>query len=330
MDESFWTHLLRAICARENLEFDTLQPISGGQVNQVYQVNQQHILRIGTRANASERMGAETSLLRRLAGLLPVARIDAFGEIEGHPYQIQERVPGQKLYVQWEQLSAGEQEQIVLELARCRQVLSGLSFPDFGPVSEPAGRRPDWEDYFSHRFQAILAEIETLGIRVTPGFLQMSRDYFETHRAVLKDGPAVLVHGDLNLGNVLVHQGHISALVDFEFAVQAPPDYELHILEAFCLYPNDYAEEDPAIQRAYTSADFGGVFKLLQKLDPGLFKIPHLRERVNLYHLVGTWQSYLEWRKQQRGQIPYSQLAAQGFYQARIANFTSNHNASMF
>ena len=40
-------------------------------------------------------------------------------------------------------------------------------------------------------------------------------------------GRDVLLHGDFYLGNVLVRDGQVSALIDFEFARLGPPDLEL-------------------------------------------------------------------------------------------------------
>jgi hypothetical protein len=37
--------------------------------------------------------------------------------------------------------------------------------------------------------------------------------------------------------------GKISAILDFEYAMQAPKTMSL-VMEEFCLYPNDYAEEE--------------------------------------------------------------------------------------
>lgn len=41
------------------------------------------------------------------------------------------------------------------------------------------------------------------------------------------DDGEVLLHGDFYLGNALAHDGHVSALIDFEFSLLGPPDLEL-------------------------------------------------------------------------------------------------------
>lgn len=321
---------VRAVCQRERIAVETMQPLTGGLVNQVILVNDRYVVRLGSREDAFERLRCETELLQQLAGQVPVPQILAFGQQDERVYQIQQYVRGQKLYLIWDQLSSAAQERLAAEFAGYRRVLGTARFADFGLISEPKRRCASWEAYFGAKLQRTLEEINDLRIHIAPGFLELAQEYFEANRHTLASEISTLVHGDLWLGNVLVDQERITALIDFEFALHAPPDYELHILEAFCLYPNDYAEEDPAVSRTYTAADFVGFFRLVHQYDPALFETPHLRERVNLYHLQATLSSYLEWRKQERDRIPYSQPAAKGFYTARIANFTSNHAVHLF
>jgi len=92
-------HLIRAICQKEGLRPGVIQPLQGGQVNQVYRIDHDYVLRIGEREGAFQRLKSETGLLQSLAGELPVPEIVAFGEQEDKAYQIQKFVPGQKLHI---------------------------------------------------------------------------------------------------------------------------------------------------------------------------------------------------------------------------------------
>ncbi len=89
-------------------------------------------------------------------------------------------------------------------------------------------------------------------------------------------------------------------------------------MEAFCLYPNDWAEE---INEVYCTADFASFIPLLRRHYPALFEIAHLRTRVNLYQLASALSSYLAWRKDNLSTIPPERMAAKEFYMARITNF---------
>lgn len=318
--------VVRSICNQEKIAVETLRPLSGGQINQVFLVNDQYVIRIGARQDAYLRLQRETSLLQRLAGSLPVPHVYAFGEHDGQVYQIQQYVSGAKLYQVWGQLAPAQQDQIVSELAGYRKTLASLRFPDFGLYYE-AMHHVNWADFITTKFQKTLAEIAALNLRMAPGFLDLAAEYFAMHQTSLAGGAPCLVHGDLWLGNILVEQGHITALLDFEFALQAPQDYELLKIEDFSLYPNDYAEEG---DENFCAADFAGFCQLLRKHDAALFETPRLRERLNLYHLEAALSDHLEWRKANLTTIPPEMMAAKTFYMARITNFIFDHGAHLF
>ena len=319
--------LARAICRKEGLDPATLQPLPGGQVNHVFRVGDGYVLRIGAREDAHQRLRQETALLQRLAGQVPVPRVYATGEHDGAPYQIQHYVTGQKLHAAWKDLTPAAQERVAAQLAGTLQVLHRESPSAFGAPFADAPRHPTWAGYLTARFHKSLAEIQALGIAMAPGFVEMAADYFQAHAAALDGGAPTLVHGDLWLGNILVEGERITAILDFEYALHAPADYELNKIEDFCLYPNDYAEEE---NEDYTSADFAGFATLLRRHDPALFAVPRLRERLNLYHLDSALADYLAWRKDNLAAIPPERMAAKNFYMARITNFIFDHGARIF
>lgn len=319
--------LIQAICRKENIPCERVEPLTGGQVNQVFRVNDAVIVRVGARADAFARLEHETALLRRFSGLIPVPEVLAFGQHEGQVYQIQRALPGKKLYLLWKNLRPNAQEVIAANLADALKVLHSVSAPQFGLARPDAPRFNAWAEFLTAKFRQTLEEVNALKIAMAPGFVEQAAEYFELHRHVLEGGTPTLLHGDLTLVNLLAEGGRLSALLDFEYAVYAPIDYELWTLEAFCLYPNDWAEEDHEV---YSTADFAGIFPLLRRHYPALFEVPHLRERVNLYHLDAALGSYLSWRKDNLDTIPPERMAAKEFYMARITNFTFRHGARMF
>ena len=332
--------LVAAICRKEGLGMGDVQVLSGGQVNRVYLLDGTTVLRIGGRADAAARLKQESALLSSLAGDMPVPRVLAWGELDGQAYQVQTRLKGQKLSELWTVLSAREQDGIAAELAEALQVLHSRGAGDYGPLGPDGFGKPDaesqgwrpapppsWESYLCADFEHTLAEIRALGLRMMPGFVELAQAYFEQHRAQLAGGAAVLVHSDLTLVNLLAQDGHLTGILDFEFALYAPRDYELWAMEAFCLYPDDWGEEG---QKSYCSADFASFLPLLRRHYPALFDCEQsLRERLNLYQLNTALSSYLDWRKDNLAQIPPERMAAKEFYMARITNFLSSHGARM-
>ena len=319
--------IVRKICQKEGLSVGTIQMLSGGQVNQVYQIDAAYVVRMGPTEKSFQRLAQEKDLLQRIAGLVPVPGILAFGELDGFVYQVQAFIAGQKLHTLWRDLSPNAQEGIVAELAAHMQMLHKLRFSDYGYLHLPDQRCASWPEFLTGQFKQSCAEIETLKIPIDPALLDLASAYFEQHEHVLAAGVPTLVHGDLWPGNILVENGRITAILDFEFAAYAPADFELLKLEDFCLYPNDYAEEDHEI---YCTADFAGFFPLLRKHYPALFETPFLRERMNLYLLESALGDFLAWRKAIVGTIPLTSPAAMNFILARISNAVFSHGARMF
>ncbi|MBN1371628.1 MAG: aminoglycoside phosphotransferase family protein [Anaerolineaceae bacterium] len=319
--------LIRAICAQEKIPASEIRMLTGGQVNRVYGVDERYVVRVGRREDAFQRLRRETDLLRSLEGQIPVPRVYAFGEFEGDVYQIQEFRPGKKLYAVWKELDAWTQEAIVADLAAALKTLHNQKLTSFGLGREDAPTFACWPDFLQAKFQRTLDEIEMLKIRMAPGVVGAAAEYIQAHRQVLEGGTPTLVHGDLTLVNVLVHGGRLSAILDMEYSLQAPRDYELWVMEAFCIYPNDYAEEGNEV---FCSADFANFCVLMRKHYPEVFETPHLRERLNLYQLDAALGSYLGWRKANLDTIPPERMAAKEFYMARIRNFLFPQGARMF
>lgn len=318
-------NLVRAICQQEGLSCQAIRPLSGGQVNQVFLVDDAYVVRLGSRSDAFQRLKRETDLLRSLSGKVPVPQVYAFGQRQERVYQIQQVLPGRKLYSVWMELSPLEQENLVAELAGHLKTLHRPVYPYFGSTDPDAPACTSWLDYLSHKLQRTLDEIKDLNLRMMPGFLELASNYFDENKPALQAGVPTLVHSDLSMMNILVDHGSISALLDFEYALHAPADYELWVMEAFCLYPTDYTDAD---QQVFCSADFASFLPLLRKHYPALFEIPSLRVRLNLYHLVATLSSYLAWRKDHLDTLPPDRMAAREFYMARITNFISTHNGA--
>jgi aminoglycoside phosphotransferase (APT) family kinase protein len=320
-------NIVRAICQMEGLPCRSIQVLSGGQVNRVFLIDTTYVVRIGSREDAFERLKHETELIQSLEGKIPVPRIYAFGQQDGLVYQIQQFIPGQKLYSIWRNLQPDVQENMVAELATHLKVVHSINYPHFGYASQDTKRYDVWSDFLSDKFKHTLEEIKALNLRMVPGFLEMAVDYFDKHKHVLQDGVPTLVHGDLSLVNILADNGRVSAILDFEYSMQAPLDYELWVMEAFCLYPNDWAEED---KEDFCTADFASFIPLLRKHYPALFEVRYLRERMNLYHLDAALSSHLAWRKDNLSTIPSDRMAAKEFYMARITNFIFRHGTRMF
>ena len=96
-------------------------------------------------------------------------------------------------------------------------------------------------------------------------------------------GSEVLLHGDFYLGNVLVHAGHVSALIDFEFSRMGPPDLELiSVVRALDAETRLGVQRPPLL--AWLAEDY-----------PELFGPADLQRRLWLYALAYTIRQIIFW-----------------------------------
>jgi phosphotransferase family enzyme len=97
------------------------------------------------------------------------------------------------------------------------------------------------------------------------------------------DDGDVLLHGDFNLGNVLVRDGQVSALIDFEFARLGPPDLELiSVIRALDMETRLGVPRPPLL--AWLAEDY-----------PGLFAAPDLDRRLWRYAIAYTIRHIIFW-----------------------------------
>ena len=313
---------IEAICQKEKLAAESIMRLDGGQINHVFLIDEKYIVRASARKNAYARLKQETELLQSIADDVPVPKMLALGQYENHIYQIQKFVRGKPLHRVWQGLPPDQKDRILGEFASYLKLLHERTFLQFGYYCDNE-RTPSWLECCEREFYDAIEGIQSVNLDVPDIVLHKIVEYFEHHKHVLQAATPVLVHRDLWPGNILVEDGKITAILDFEFSMQAPRDYELLLIEQFCLYPNDFVEEDNEI---YTTADFADYVQLLKRHYRELFAVPNLRERLNLYHIIYSLSVYVAWYKEQplttERRLPIQPLA-------KAFNFLSEHGTRM-
>jgi aminoglycoside phosphotransferase (APT) family kinase protein len=187
-------------------------------------------LRVAWRGDRS-RLAREAELLHRLRGVVPVPEVLDRGGDDRLAWSLTAAVPGTPLAEV--SPTAPELRDLVRESADALRTLHTWPVPD-----ELAGslRIPEIEPDPLRRAggQLVLPSAAALDLLplvrqlpfVDPGVLDEAARRLAEPVAPAGDAD-VLLHGDFYLGNVLVHDGRLSGLIDFEFARLGPPDLEL-------------------------------------------------------------------------------------------------------
>lgn len=206
---------------------------AGGFANAVL-LTDRHVIRL----NGGRFPGAfahEASVLRRLPGDIPHPVPIAWGtRASSGEYLILERLPGANLDIAWPAMSAQDRQTVGRELGAIIGALHSLPVMDWmrNPWVERALEIGAWRDAYHappDRFEAMIAsarerrpDLRTLLAGVAR-FVAERRDAFD-------EEPSVFTHTDLHFGNIIVDEGHVSGLIDFEGSRIGPRDVELDML----------------------------------------------------------------------------------------------------
>jgi hypothetical protein len=213
-------------------------PVGGARLvpsnnNDVWRVEAGY-LRVAWRGDRG-RLAREAELLRKLRGAVPVPEVLDCGGDERLSWSLTSAVPGTPLdgLCTWP-APAGLRD-IARDAACLLRSLHSWPVPAdlagmlAGPVADPDPLRRAGAEL------VLLPPSSALGlipvVRQLPftdhGVLDAAAGRMRHLGDVTDAGGDVLLHGDFYLGNVLVRDGHASALIDFEFARTGPPDLEL-------------------------------------------------------------------------------------------------------
>lgn len=91
-----------------------------------------------------------------------------------------------------------------------------------------------------------------------------------------------LVHGDLHFENVLVKEGIMVSLLDFEWSRPGPKEIDIDVLGRFCAHPHVHVGGDYSVD----PRDYKDVLRWLNELYPDLFAHELIRERLMLCALA--------------------------------------------
>lgn len=173
-------------------------------------------------------MIAEVEALRLIKELqdVPVPQVLAYDDsltIAPARYFIMEYMSGIPYNQVKDQYSAEEQEAIEHQLGRYNRRINEIKGEQFGYFSEQKQRYSTWKEAFMNLLEDILTDGEEAGITFSINYPELRR-LIEEKSDVLDDvKEPVLVSWDLWDGNVLVHAGRITAIIDFERSLWADP-----------------------------------------------------------------------------------------------------------
>ena len=219
------------VFARHGVDFATAER-AGGWTNAVW-LTEKLVLRLSTTRDTD-------NLLReaQLAALFPSAvgypAILETGRTDGFAWSLAARLPGVHLGEAWDNLRMEERVTALQELWERAQ---GVHRIPVAHIPESVSRRAWFNSTDAGEADTALAHVTEAGI-ITAFESQVLRNALKRFWCALPSAPGVLCHGDITPGNALWHAGHVTSLLDFEFAVLAPIQLDLNHLVKLALGPS--------------------------------------------------------------------------------------------
>lgn len=212
-----------------------MRQLSHGRNNIILVLNEAYVLRIdGLSEHGASRFAGEALAYRMLQPLqIPVPRVLASGRTAGaapRDYLLMTKVPGDTVKASAASLSEAQQSGLAREFATALAHINTVMLPAFGRLrylqSTPLSRWVDWTDDFYMRYitraQAVQAADSTL-------LAEISDAYAVTRLLIVAANTPRLIHTDAHFDNVMQADGHLTGILDFEWALSGDPSKEFQI-----------------------------------------------------------------------------------------------------
>ena len=235
------------------------------------------LLKIAPSAAEIARFGTTQDMTAQArAGGVNTPAVITVGAVREHPYLVQQFAPGLDAEDAWPSLSAAARATFWRDFGRAVAAMHSLTGLAFTEGRVPAGREADWGAHIEVRVTRLHKENVRAAVLTRPEIDRASEKIRTwAHETAAHVMPA-LVHRDLCLRNVLVSEGKLTALLDFEHARFSDRVFDFVALSAnvFSVHPegealflDGYREQYPfppeAFKKRLAVADgleyFGGL-----------------------------------------------------------------------
>ncbi|MFI7599435.1 phosphotransferase [Actinoplanes sp. NPDC049681] len=175
------------------------------------------VLKLYPPVHAEERP-VEAGVLAAVHGRLPVPTpgVHASGEFEGWGYVLMDRLPGEPLSRAWPRLTDAERDGIAEQLGEGIAALHAVA-----PPAIEEWWPQDWDEFVADQVAGCAGRHRALGL--APAWAAQIPDFLASVRLT---APAVLLHTEIMDEHLLVRDGRLTGLVDFEPAMRGAAEYD--------------------------------------------------------------------------------------------------------
>jgi aminoglycoside phosphotransferase (APT) family kinase protein len=215
----------------------TIQPAQRGLNNLATVVNDAYVIRFDL-LDLDDRVcryhGERTAYAALRAAGLPgpdVVALDLSKSLLPVHYLILTRVPGEPLIDLWPTLSAADQARLARSAGETLARMHQIALPD-GLGRLDIDLLPRWFDFVERFFDDYAPSLAARGLIEAKLYARLRAIIAQLRPLVdFPQGQGRLVHGDYQFENLLVHEGQISAVIDFEWGKCGDPAWDFKLEE---------------------------------------------------------------------------------------------------
>ncbi|NBH04939.1 aminoglycoside phosphotransferase family protein [Amycolatopsis sp. SID8362] len=194
---------------------DDVVPFTEGSLP-VYAVGDDLVLKLYPPLYRDE-IATERTMLEVLHGTLPTPALKDAGERDGWGWLLMERLPGRTLKEAWPTLSTGDKRRLMPEVGELLATLHAVDDPRLA-VLAPA----DWTEFVARQRAKVVehhrrTKLDETWVAQIPAFLD---------RVDLGTPPVVPLHTEFMRDHVMVDDGRVTGLFDFEPAMRGAAEYD--------------------------------------------------------------------------------------------------------
>lgn len=257
----------------------TISKIAVGFSNDVYDINDQYILKISRSKAYNQNIKKDICYCRLFKNQLPVPQMIYEGKSEsqgGRNYFIYHKIKGENLYNLWHICTENQKRGYIRQICEMLKIIN---------QAERDKTLKSWKEIISSKINSKLEQIKNRG-HLPDKIISLVHDFIETVR--LDDQNMALINWDLHFDNFLVKDHQIVGFLDFENVITASLDYQMTLVKRMVRNPVKYASDHAA--RLVAKEDYKNLIDEYQEFYPEMFDFTDISKRIRLYaieHCLG-------------------------------------------
>lgn len=262
----------KIVDSNEILKGKEFKLINSGFTNTIYSVDN-YIIRICTKLNNEERFLNEINFYQNNNdnnGIPKLYVYDTTKSVVPYYYEIIEKVNGNTLYEIWYKLTNEEKENIIIKLIDIIKKFHKKEVNGY-----------DFCEYLKNKI-IILKDKCNLNDDLFNSLINICNKYF-------KDNVFGLIHGDLHFDNC-IYDGNNLKLIDFEYNMVAPIDYDFRIFSMYDIAPYLWASADTDMLTH--SQDYQDIINMIINNYEEIRNIPNIKQRIEFYSIIELLENY--------------------------------------